>query len=108
MNTWFAVGATAVLMSEKGRNALRRVIVYGVANVMNAGDTFTSAATEVAHGAERVASSAGDLASDLVGEAQQARAGAEQRLSEPVARPQPSRPATKTTSRTRKTARRSR
>ena len=76
MNAWFAAGATAVLMSERGRNLVRRGVVYGVANVMNFGETVASAATDVAHGAERVASGAGDLAGDLVGEAQQTRRGA--------------------------------
>jgi hypothetical protein len=76
MNAWFAAGATAVLMSERGRNLLRRGLVYGVANVMNFGESVAVTATDVAHGAERVASSAGDLAGDLVGEAQQTRRGA--------------------------------
>ncbi len=68
MNPWFAAGATAILMSERGRNLLRRSIVYAVANAMNAGETFAGAATEVAHGAERVASSAGGLAGGLFSE----------------------------------------
>ncbi len=77
MNAWFAAGATAVVMSERGRSLLRRGLVYGLASAMNAGETFTSAATGVAHGAESVASSAGDLAGDLVGEAKQTRRGEE-------------------------------
>ena len=97
MNPWVAAGATAVLMSERGRTFLRRVAVYGVANVMNAGETFASAATEVAHGAERVASSAGDLAGDLVGEAQQARQGAEGKAAAPP--PKPPRPAARAAAR---------
>jgi hypothetical protein len=84
MNAWVAAGATAVLMSERGRNFLRRAAVYGVANVMNAGETFASAATDVAHGAERVASSAGDLAGDLVSEAQHARQEADGKTARPA------------------------
>lgn len=95
MNAWVAAGATALVMSERGRNFVRRVAVYGVANVMNASETFasaaTSAATEVAHGAERVATSAGDLAGDLVGDAQQARHGADGKASQPETKPKPSR-----------------
>ncbi len=91
MNAWFAAGATAVLMSERGRNLVRRGVVYVVANAMNAGETFTSAATEVAHGAERVASSAGDLAGDLVGEAQHARHGPEDGAAEKASAPAPKR-----------------
>ena len=108
MNTRFAVGATAALMSERGRNASRRVVVYGLANAMSAGETFTSAATEVAHGAERVASSAGDLAGDLVGEAQHARQGADKRPPEPAARPRPPRAAPTAGARAPKAARASR
>ena len=93
MNAWVAAGATAVLMSERGRNFVRRVAVYGVANVMNAGESFASAATDVAHGAERVASSAGDLAGDLVGEAQQARQTADGKTTAPTTKP--SRPSTR-------------
>jgi len=89
MNAWVAAGATAVLMSERGRSFIRRVAVYGVANVMNAGETFTSAATEVAHGAERVASSAGDLAGDLVGEARQARHSTDGKSAPSAAKSQP-------------------
>jgi len=79
MNAWFAAGATAVLMSERGRNLLRRGLVHGVANVMSFGESVAVTATDVAHGAERVASSAGDLAGDLVGEAQQTRRGASEK-----------------------------
>ena len=93
MNAWVAAGATAVLMSERGRNFLRRVAVYGVANVMNAGESFAIAATDVAHGAERVASSAGDLAGDLVGEAQQARQATDGKTTAPTTKP--SRPSTR-------------
>jgi hypothetical protein len=98
MNPWFAAGATAILVSERGRNLLRRGIVYAVANAMNAGDTFASAATEVAHGAERVASSAGGLAGDLVGEAQEARNSAENGVAEkaPSSAPKRARPARST------------
>jgi hypothetical protein len=70
MNAWVAAGATAALMSERGRSLLRRGLVYAAAGAMNAGEALASGATEVAHGAERVASSAGDLAGGLVGEAQ--------------------------------------
>jgi hypothetical protein len=78
MNTLLAAGATVIVMSQRGRNLLRRAVVYGVANAMSVGETVASAASGVAQSAERVASSAGDLAGDLVGEAQQARQGAEQ------------------------------
>jgi len=75
MNTWVAAGATAVVMSERGRNALRRGLVGGIAAAMTVGKTVSTAAVGVAHGAERVASSAGDFAGDLVGEAQESRSG---------------------------------
>jgi hypothetical protein len=73
MNALFAAGATAALMSERGRNLLRRGVVYAVAGAINVGETLASGATDVAHKAERVASSASDLAGNLVGEAQETR-----------------------------------
>jgi hypothetical protein len=78
-------------MSERGRNLLRRGVVYAVANAMNAGETFAGAATEVAHGAERVASSAGGLAGNLAGEAQEARHSAENGVAEKAPSPAPKR-----------------
>ena len=87
MNPWFAAGATAIVMSERGRNLLRRGVVYAVANAMNAGETFAGAATEVAHGAERVASSAGGVAGGLVGEAREARHSAGNGVAEKAASP---------------------
>jgi hypothetical protein len=78
-------------MSERGRSLVRRAVVYGLANAMSAGETFSSAATEVAQGAERVASSAGGLAGDLVGEAQQARHSANVKGSNSQTRARPSR-----------------
>jgi hypothetical protein len=81
MNPWVAAGATAALMSERGRSLLRRGLVYAVAGAMNAGAALASGATEVAHGAERVASSAGDLAGGLVGEAQKTRQSSDNKSS---------------------------
>jgi hypothetical protein len=60
-------------MSERSRNLLRRGVVFGLAGAIAAGETVFSAAKDVAQNAEQVASSAGDLASDLVGEAQKTR-----------------------------------
>jgi hypothetical protein len=81
MNAWVAAGATAALMSERGRSLLRRGLVYAVAGAMNAGEALASGATEVAHGAERVASSAGGLAGGLVGEAQETRQSSDSKSS---------------------------
>jgi hypothetical protein len=86
MNTWVAAGATAVVVSERGRNAVRRGVVLGLATAMAVGRTVASAATEVAHGAERAASSAGGFAGDLVGEAQDARSGASKKRKRSEAR----------------------
>jgi len=75
MNPLLVVGATAAVMHDRSRAYLRRGLVYGVAGGITAAEALFAASRGVAHGAEQVASSAGDLATDLVGEAQQARSG---------------------------------
>jgi hypothetical protein len=75
MHPLFVAGATAAVMHDRTRAVLRRGLVYGVAGAITAGEGLFAAARGVAHSAEQVASSAGDLAGDLVGEAQQARTG---------------------------------
>jgi hypothetical protein len=76
MNPLLVAGATAAVMHQRSRTYLRRGLVYGVAGAITATEALFAASRGVAHGAEQVASSAGDLATDLVGEAQQARSGA--------------------------------
>lgn len=91
MKRGYAAGVTAAvmsvtvaLMSKRVRSVLRRVVASGAADVRNAGETFTSAATEVAHGAERVA---GNLTGELVGEAQQVYHGADATTTAPATKP---------------------
>jgi hypothetical protein len=75
MNPWLAAGGTAVVMSDRARTALRRGVVLGLAGAITAGETVLSTVKGVAESAENAASAAGDLASDLVGEAQKMRTG---------------------------------
>jgi len=87
MNPLVVVGATAVVLSKRGRSVIRKGVVYGLAGALTAGDavvsatkgathqaehaggTVTSAARGVTHGAEKVASTASDLVGGLVAEA---------------------------------------
>jgi hypothetical protein len=75
MNSWVAAGATAAVMSERGRHLLRRGAVYALAGAITVGDALSEAAKGVAHEAEHVASTAGDLASDLLSEARRSEQG---------------------------------
>jgi hypothetical protein len=70
MNTWLVVGATAAVMSERGRRVLRRGAVYALAGVITAGEALAATTKGVAHEAEHMASAAGEMAGDLVTEAQ--------------------------------------
>jgi len=93
MNVWLAAGGTAALMSERGRQLLRRGAVYGLAGAITVGEAVASAAKSVAEEAEHVASSGRDMASDLVSEARQSRdrapgAAAQVAPSRPRRRPQ--------------------
>jgi hypothetical protein len=59
MNPLMVAGGTAVLMSKRGRNAVRQGVVYGLAGVLFAGDTVVNAARGATHTAEEAASAAG-------------------------------------------------
>jgi hypothetical protein len=92
MHPLIVAGATAAVMHDRTRGVLRRGLVYGVAGAITAGEALFAGARGVAHSAEQVASSAGDLAGDLVGEAQQARGGDQQPTSQARRTPARKRP----------------
>jgi hypothetical protein len=75
MNALVASGLTAAVMSERVRGVLRRGAVFGLAGAMSAAEAVAAGARSAAQGAEFVASSAGDMAGDLVGEAKATRGG---------------------------------
>jgi hypothetical protein len=60
-----AVAATAVLLSPRVRNVVRRGVVYGVAGAMRAADAATSAARTVAQEAQ--AAAPGDMGRPTAG-----------------------------------------
>jgi hypothetical protein len=115
MNPLVVAGATAVVLSKRGRSAIRKGVVYGLASVLTAGETVvsatkgvthqaehavsqaggtvTSAARGVTHGAEKVASTTSDLVGGLVGEAKSLAGRGEP---EPTAEPaeEPAKPRT--------------
>lgn len=76
-------GATAALMSERGRGVLRRGVVYGVAGVLTVADVATGAARGVAHGV------GGDGGSGQDGGGPPEPAASEQRAGPPAAPPAP-------------------
>ena len=78
MNPWLAAGAGALLVSERGRQLVRRGLVYGLAQLIAAGETAAEATTtagNVASGAAHTAQHGGDSVvsalSGIVAEAKQ-------------------------------------
>ena len=65
MNPLLASGLTAAVMSERARGLLRQGAVYGLAGVMTAAEAVATGARNAA----QVASPAGDMVGDLIGEA---------------------------------------
>jgi hypothetical protein len=88
MNPWLAAGAGALLVSERGRQLVRRGVVYGLAQLISAGEAAvqtasetTSTAGNVASGAAHTAQHGGDSVvsalTGIVAEAKQQAHGAE-------------------------------
>jgi hypothetical protein len=59
MNPLMVAGGTAVLVSKRGRNAVRQGVVYGLAGALWAGETLVNATRGATHTAEQAASAAG-------------------------------------------------
>lgn len=71
-----AVAVTALALSPKARNVLRRGLVYGLAGAMKAGDAVSNAARGVATQAQNTAASGVAAAQETAAEAKtSARAG---------------------------------
>jgi hypothetical protein len=62
MNPWLAAGAGALLVSERGRQLVRRGLVYGLAQLIAAGETAAQTAGEATTTAGNVASGAAHTA----------------------------------------------
>ena len=71
-----AVAATAAVLSPRVRRVLRRGAVYGLAGVLRAADTISSAAPAVSQGAQQAAASAAGTVQDVAGQARAAAEGA--------------------------------
>ena len=62
MNPWLAAGAGALLVSERGRQLVRRGLVLGLAQLISAGEAAAQTATEATTTAGNVAADAAHTA----------------------------------------------
>jgi hypothetical protein len=62
MNPWLAAGAGALLVSERGRKLVRQGLVYGLSQLIAAGETAARTAAETTTTAGNVATGAAQTA----------------------------------------------
>ncbi len=60
MNPWVIGGAAAVLATKRGREVVRKGVVYGLAGALTAGDAVLAAARGVTHTAGEAATATGE------------------------------------------------
>jgi hypothetical protein len=101
MNPWLAAGAGALLVSERGRKLVRQGLVYGLAQLISAGEaavqtageattTAGSVASDAAHTAQHSGESVVSALTGIVADAkQQAHGGNGQQAAEKATKPKP-------------------